>query len=429
MKQQTYQQPTIGPWTVVPVNYGGLNPATVSVSIPGFENSVEFIDGFNGRGAWHTVHHAKRVVTVPRSTLTVEQNLEGGYATWSDMPLIGEYNAFASSASFGSAPFFQAGRDLAVYYDTLVPFAQRQVFVDARVKDRCQKTLQAMLPGIRPQLSLVNDLIELKDLPSLITSLNRIRAFEANFNLGRWSQPIRTFFSAGSDNFLQWKFNVAPVIRDIAAIRSGLANIDQQLARLAANQRRYLTTRRTVDISDIYDDVSSYVTNTSSQRNATITSQRIPTYSKCVANVTMDYGYVMPSLSGWQLRLQALLDAFGVNFNPAIIWNAIPWSFVVDWIAGVGSFLSQFSVSNVRPVTAIYRACFSVHIIRNVELYCSFAATHTAGGGLVSSISEEVYTRQMMMPDLRSLSLSGVSSDEFTLAAALVTSKLTRRRF
>jgi hypothetical protein len=41
-------------------------------------------------------------------------------------------------------------------------------------------------------------------------------------------------------------------------------------------------------------------------------------------------------------------DALGVGQAGSIIWNAIPFSFVLDWFWGLGDFVSQFGVEAVN---------------------------------------------------------------------------------
>jgi hypothetical protein len=40
--------------------------------------------------------------------------------------------------------------------------------------------------------------------------------------------------------------------------------------------------------------------------------------------------------------LRGLLTVAGVELNPGIVWDAIPFSFVVDWFSNVGDFLEQY---------------------------------------------------------------------------------------
>ncbi len=39
--------------------------------------------------------------------------------------------------------------------------------------------------------------------------------------------------------------------------------------------------------------------------------------------------------------LAAYLDALGFELNPRIIWDAVPFTFVLDWFFGIGSWLER----------------------------------------------------------------------------------------
>jgi hypothetical protein len=143
-------------------------------------------------------------------------------------------------------------------------------------------------------------------------------------------------------------------------------------------------------------------------------------------NATIDYSYKLPSMTDAEMRMLALADFFGLNLNPQIIWNAIPWSFVADWTTGIGQWLDQFSVSNIRPVVFIRRYCASFNVQRTISsyLYMNFGSIHETGPVLCSQVNERAYRRVANTPDLySSIVSSGISPDELMLSAALVATR------
>jgi hypothetical protein len=118
--------------------------------------------------------------------------------------------------------------------------------------------------------------------------------------------------------------------------------------------------------------------------------------------------------------MAALLDVLGVNLNPQIIWNALPWSFVVDWVIRVNKWLDNFKVSNLEPTTYIHQYCWSSKVEREILLSIGFPGVLD-----VQRITESAYRRQVTVPDyVRIIELSGLSLKEFSLAAALGLSRL-----
>jgi len=59
---------------------------------------------------------------------------------------------------------------------------------------------------------------------------------------------------------------------------------------------------------------------------------------------TTKFYFVYPELSGVLSRLRQLTDLLGL-LDPTVIWDLIPWSFVIDWIADISSWVHQ----NLKP--------------------------------------------------------------------------------
>jgi hypothetical protein len=45
--------------------------------------------------------------------------------------------------------------------------------------------------------------------------------------------------------------------------------------------------------------------------------------------------------------LSGLLDTLGFELNPRIIWEAVPFTFVIDWFFGVGTFLQRLKIDTL----------------------------------------------------------------------------------
>lgn len=314
---------------------------------------------------------------------------------------------------------------------------------EAEINSYISRSLDAMLPGIRPSMSLINSLLELKDIRTAGRSYDRINAaFDATERLktalGLSRQAVklltgssrrnlsaaalRSVLKAGSDSYLQAQFNIAPLLRDIQALRDSVASARRQLKTLidGANKpqvRHYRCTlsgygNTSSDVSYAYDPIMVA---------STVNGKREVVYPVRSFNATMEFSYrLWPGLYRVEDYLPAALgDVLGANWNPAIIWNAIPWSFVVDWVVGVGRWLDQFKRRNIEPVTSISRYCYSIHIKRDIKISC--------GEGLVVPMArcgEEVYIRKPHRPNvLRSIESNGLNLKEFSLAGALALSR------
>jgi hypothetical protein len=155
---------------------------------------------------------------------------------------------------------------------------------------------------------------------------------------------------------------------------------------------------------------------------------------------TMRYKYVIPrELYTAHGQMKAALDMLGVSQNPAIAWNAIPFTFVIDWLVNFGGFLDSVKVDNIQLQTEITDFCMSAKVSRAIQLGMSelremhsptFGITRQYGPfRVVDRCVKSYYERRVGIPNIRSaLAVSGLNMREFLLGGALAGSS-TRRRW
>jgi hypothetical protein len=68
------------------------------------------------------------------------------------------------------------------------------------------------------------------------------------------------------------------------------------------------------------------------------------------------------------------LDLLGLNLDPAIIWNAIPYSFVVDWFVNVGDYLHSLRIDAYKVELLMSDYC---HSVRTGLVVRTYATGHT----------------------------------------------------
>lgn len=55
--------------------------------------------------------------------------------------------------------------------------------------------------------------------------------------------------------------------------------------------------------------------------------------------------------------IRGMLDALGVELNPRIIWDSLPFTFVIDWFLGVGAWLEGFKIDTLNLPIVCIDAC------------------------------------------------------------------------
>jgi hypothetical protein len=71
-------------------------------------------------------------------------------------------------------------------------------------------------------------------------------------------------------------------------------------------------------------------------QQSTLTLKRSAT-TRCRA--VLYYTASAPAFKTFWTRLQQLSDSFGIRLDAGVVWDAIPYSFVVDWFINVGEYL------------------------------------------------------------------------------------------
>jgi hypothetical protein len=87
--------------------------------------------------------------------------------------------------------------------------------------------------------------------------------------------------------------------------------------------------------------------------------QRIINY-RMVYHLSCKASYDMPDLTTSSGALAATLDSMGFVLGPSVVWNAIPYSFVVDWFSNVGDILSTYDFRFSDWNFKIHSACESL---------------------------------------------------------------------
>lgn len=340
-----------------------------------------------------------------------------------------------------------------------------------QIDDIVAHALAVLLPQIRPNLSILNSIYELKDFRSLPRTI--ARAESALFYSWNWAslklvilaflgkgkylplkELIKRVVGAGSDVYLQAQFNIGPLLSDIAGIQRSLLTVEKEMVNLLHHEGQVMRRHFASDIAGLYggegwqDYLTAYADggNFSKIRTAgncdgapingnihgTFKTSRQTHYESAKFHAEIEYIYYLSQFQREHGYILSLLDKFGVFLNPSIVWNAIPWTFVVDWVLSVSSWLNQFKVSNMEPVTYIRRFLYSIRVARSTTVFVknNIGITHVGSCTYQAArVHETAYRRTSGLHQAaQSLQTSGLNLKEFTLSAALGGSRLNPRR-
>jgi hypothetical protein len=267
-----------------------------------------------------------------------------------------------------------------------------------------RKAVNTMRPHLKSALSVLNFILELKDLKSwgkVGNALQRIRgtAKPSSINLGRearkkWGESLpysdlsykmpggrikmlKDIVKRLSGAHLQASFGIIPLISDLCEAFTGLNEMQVKLQTLKrfANRRqvrryRYLIPPSSDDGSlgrqwhQLGTNVKAWVPPyDTDSRPHPVYHQKWRWNKAPIYHAKMVYKYTLPSMTEAEEKAKLLFETIGLKFDPSIVWNAIPFSFVVDWVIDVSSFLKSFSRSNFPIITQVidFSESYSYH--------------------------------------------------------------------
>lgn len=193
------------------------------------------------------------------------------------------------------------------------------------------KTFREQVPV---EVSIINFIWELKDLESLIPKFS-------GKNLPK----------TANDSFLNYSFGWKPFIGDLQKLVNIYKSITQRLDYLRKTRGKITSVKfRKFNVyKDIRagtgDDILTY-----EQDNPFNSWSYKMRYHLKLKSRTIDYFasckllHELDGLDDAWSGFKAAVAGLGINNPASIVWEAIPFSFVLDWFLPVGNFLSNFSV-------------------------------------------------------------------------------------
>jgi len=293
-----------------------------------------------------------------------------------------------------------------------------------------QKAVTTMTPHINEGLSMVNFVLELKDLKSWLrvgSAIKRLRGRlpsgqsavkngQINWEVIPYSDLLYRLPRGKSEMFknivkrltgahLESSFGIVPFVADLVGSYTDLANLDYKIKQLKAHagqlqQRhfrafpldsggatttqdwRYMTTAvRSWVLSPYNTDSAGGNRNTVTGGGDILVHRRARWIQRPVYHATMRYIYTLPWLGEAEEKIRVMMDTLGVRLDPGILWDAIPFSFIVDWVADVSSYLHSFAKNNFPIETHIGDFCHSLTSHYEAEILVSFATNLTTNFG------------------------------------------------
>nr|APG77047.1 hypothetical protein [Beihai levi-like virus 5] len=274
----------------------------------------------------------------------------------------------------------------------------------------------------RPEVNVPLFLYELKDLPSMIRHVGRRAESNARFagakNLPEVKRLLKKRLSAKqiSEDYLAYQFGWAPMIRDLLAL-TGVQDLAAE-RQLEINSHRvgpYLRYKRTLGsgTNEVYVGSRSVLAANPYQATGACTKRAQRTDWGTITWKPTWPKYRAISNPSTAAIYRAVL---GLDIDFSLFWEAMPWSWLVDWCADIGDALS------IRRNTVGYsfrRASYCSHHVTEQEIipWGTSKAGPFQGGDSV--VKRETKYRVPWSPSLTSASLPFLGERQLMTLAAL----------
>lgn len=195
-----------------------------------------------------------------------------------------------------------------------------------------------------PLVSVGTSLAELRELPGMLRK-GGVDIYNS-FNYKSRRQFLRHGSAAAADLNLRFQFLMRPLLGDIDKLLYVQKQIKQRCKDLLRSEKKGGLVKK----RDVYDETTSQITavnkllvsayGSANQWRATVetrTRRKIWVVCRWVPDGTRK----LPIIKDKRFQQGLGSQLFGVDiFNFKNIWDALPWSWLVDWVVNVGDYMS-----------------------------------------------------------------------------------------
>jgi hypothetical protein len=134
-------------------------------------------------------------------------------------------------------------------------------------------------------------------------------------------------------------------------------------------------------------------------------------------------------MTAFERMLKGVLDSWGIELNAEIIWDAVPFSFVLDWFLDVGTLARQFRMDTLELPIKLEDCYLQFKETVTVQSQTTLPANaeHTSLVFPGASYERNVFHRLSAQPDYQSMVWSGWRFPSLNQAVLGLSLGLTRR--
>lgn len=217
-------------------------------------------------------------------------------------------------------------------------------------------------PG-NPQASLGQFLVELRDLPRIplkgVWGIAKSGAFRDIPSV--FLRSLGAFRALGHE-YLNYEFGWKPFVNDLRKVYYLWQQIDKEMARIVRENGRGVHRRARLENSETSSTKNltspyAYAWTSTAPPNIFMNPGSVGTWTvkrKTTSWFVGKFTYWIPDVSSSLWDARARLALFGALPTPELLWEVLPWSWLIDWFANVGDVISNVSTNAVDNLVCKY---------------------------------------------------------------------------
>lgn len=205
-----------------------------------------------------------------------------------------------------------------------------------------KRAWDAFYPDINNGLQLAVSIYEFRDFSRMLKTAKTLKKAFSGLRKAKLPANLGKLLS---DSFLSYSFGVKPMLSDL----EGLA---RDVLDMRATVNKFINNGKKAQPYHYREELVNQTTHVL-HGNGEITRRSIVEY---FATIKLSYEYEVPP--NWEV----LLRIGGLRVTPSTVWNAIPWTFVVDWLISITDFLEQFD-RDPHVVVKVHDYCDTIKCV------------------------------------------------------------------
>lgn len=222
-------------------------------------------------------------------------------------------------------------------------------------------------PG-KPDVNLGVFLGELRDLPGQLRETasrmkglwESLKQFEKNPMKVPYELFCKRHGSQAGQDYLSYQFGWAPFIGDLHRAIQLSQKINHRLKQIASNNGKPMYRTGVIDVDEDTEVIPRTPTWTflwpalvtpmyagyGTQSVRRTRSKRIWFSGK--------FRYYIPDIGGIDWKKRTIRKLYGLDVTPDLVWNLVPWSWLIDWFSSIGDFIANLDDGWADNLTAKY---------------------------------------------------------------------------